>query len=240
MRPDGVAEGFIQSCLENFQGWKQCSLSESHNPKPLIPAPSQLLDHIHLHLSTRDVLLLGGLHSWKQPTLHPSPSFPLTQLFQPQMHQGSQDLLCLLCGLPAPCYLKEQLPTSPSPLPPGLKSFPAPCFALPGVSSECCLGKHFLIHDLSQQQQFLKLSSLFSSLYLLASTIRPGRSCNSRQSTAFKGEMCGPRASLCTAELLSWWSWRAQTVPEESEFVSMLKFALTSLHHTGKFFRAFQ
>lgn len=84
MRPEQVAEVFIQSCLENLQGWRQCNLSESYNPKPQRPAPSQVLDHIHHYLSTTAVLLLGGLHSWKQPILHPSPSLPLTVIPAPE------------------------------------------------------------------------------------------------------------------------------------------------------------
>lgn len=99
-------------------------------------------------------------------------------------------------AFPVSHYLQEQPPTSSISLPPGLKCLPSQCFGFPGASSQRCLGMCFLKQDLSQQHLILQLSSLLSSLYLLASTIRLGRGCNFSQCNVFKGWICRRRASL--------------------------------------------
>lgn len=130
-----------------------------------------------------------GMQALQTPwTAYPKPRrFPwdlLLAIFFPSLGQSNFSLGCLeeartysTCGVasPASSYLQKYLPTSPSFLPPGLKSLPSLCFTLPGASSQRCLGIHVLKHDLNQQHLILQLSDSLSSLYVSTSTIRLGR-----------------------------------------------------------------
>ena len=145
-----------------------------------------------LQLSSRWV----ATSSWGQPALHPS-FFPPFDIVVSASDERRKPGPTALAVWPPLCLVisRNSFPPLPSRFLRGSNPSRHCCFALPGASSQCCLGIHFLKQDLSQQHLILQLSSSLSSLYLLASTIRLGRGCNFRQCNIFKGWMCRERAS---------------------------------------------